>query len=177
MEGLITELPQPYHQKVFEIWEELSNIYNITKARGTTPIPHFSWHVAESYTNDLMEPIQRFLQHHQPPLVKTTGLGVFHGVIPVVYIAIQAKLELVKFHRDLIDEILPFAKESIQLYEPRFWTPHITLALQETTPAIAGEIIARYAAFRFDWEFTPDNIIRIAQTDQGTFVKKETIHM
>jgi hypothetical protein len=175
MEGLITKLPQPYHRQVMDIWEELASTFNITKARGTTPIPHFSWHVAESYSPGVLQPLSQLFDSQSTPLIKTTGFGIFHGEAPVVYIGIQTTSELLHLHQQLTEIIQPYAIGSHALYEPIHWTPHITLALHDTTPQIAGDIIARYSANPFKWEFYFDNLILLTETLQGAFIEKDQI--
>lgn len=177
MQGLITQLPQPYYQQIFEIWDELSSSLGVNKARGTTPIPHYTWHVAQSYSEDVMEALQDHLSNTPPPQVKTTGLGIFHNTAPVIFLSIQANMELLQFHKNILEKILPLAIGSVSFYEPISWTPHITLALGDTDADIAAEIIRRYATRPFNWEFPVDNIKLIGEASPGLYQELDSFSL
>ncbi|NSW51888.1 MAG: 2'-5' RNA ligase family protein [Anaerolineae bacterium] len=177
MQALITALPQPYHQRIINIWDGLHSKFNITQARDITPIPHLTWHISHSYRTGMMEHLRLLLGGCKLPSIKVNGLGVFPGTSPVIYLSIDTSDHLVAFHQFIIKSILPFSQESVDLYEPDRWVPHITLALGDTTPTIAEEIIADNVGTQYDWRFEPDNFVLISENLSGTYIAQASIRV
>lgn len=177
MQGWITELPQPYHQAVIDLWDEIAVALQVDAAQHTTPIPHFTWHVAQSYHHDVPEIIREKLTVKSLPIITTSGLGVFPGPHPVLFIAIHSTVELLQFHQTLLKIIMPLTEGSYQLYEPESWSPHITLALGDTDPVIAGKMVTMLSERSFQWQFSLENLI-LVQDDPitGVFSKKFSLH-
>jgi hypothetical protein len=80
MDGVVSILPEPLHSEVEKIWDELADACGV-QGINATPIPHFSWHVAERYhEEELKEALQQLSARIQPFQVQTAGLGAAGGV-------------------------------------------------------------------------------------------------
>ena len=83
MDGVVTLLPEPIYTQVEEIWSELAQACGV-QGINATPVPHFSWHVAERYHEDLLQKtLQELANRSQPFQVRTAGLGVFSRQLPI----------------------------------------------------------------------------------------------
>ncbi len=107
MHGIVSLLDNEHNQLVEELWAELEQEFSV---RGVyiTPYPHFSYHVAQDYDVDKIEPIlQRITSNITTFKAKTSGLAIFTGASPVLYIPVARSLELTKLHQELWQEISP----------------------------------------------------------------------
>jgi len=88
MPGLVSTLDQTHHTLVEEIWLELETDCGL-KGINVTPLPHFSWQIAEDYEWDALDnALQKITEAAQPFMVQTTGLALFTAESPAVYIPI-----------------------------------------------------------------------------------------
>src|SRR5579871_3200774 len=84
--GVVSLLDGEHYQQVETLWAELAERFGL---RGVyvTPFPHFSYHVASHYDTGQLEPILRQVASKIHPFqIKITGLGIFTGPQPVLYI-------------------------------------------------------------------------------------------
>jgi 2'-5' RNA ligase len=101
---------------------------------NTAPLPHFSWQGAEDYQVDEAEKIlSEAAAQLAPFVVRTAGLGLFTGPVPVLYLALVKTELLMKVHRTLWERIGPLATGLNCHYSPDAWMPHITVAHQDLT--------------------------------------------
>ncbi len=108
MHGIVSLLDND--QLIEELWAELEREFSVHGVY-VTPYPHFSYHVAQVYDVEKIEPIlQRITSNITTFKVRTSGLGVFTGTSPV------ANLSL-KF---LCTGILPSQSVDTSYYH-RFW--------------------------------------------------------
>ena len=117
---------------------------NAFRFRGVyaTPHPHFSYHVARSYDLDNLVPRLDGLIHATVPFqVKATGLGVFTGQSPVLYIPIVRSQALTQFHNTLWSELAACATGSLAYYGPEQWLPHITLGSGDIQKDLNAEAV------------------------------------
>ena len=97
MHGLVSILDGFYFEEVKKIWDELEQKFNLKGIR-ITPFPHFSWQIAESYNFDFLEKKMELVTKNLKSFkVKTTGLGVFSGERPVLYIPVVKNEKLMKY--------------------------------------------------------------------------------
>ena len=116
-------------------------------------LPHFSWHVAESYDQDkLCKLLESIGQETIPFMAHTAGLGIFTTPIPVVYIAIVKDRPLLELHERLWRQLGGLGRGTISHYAPELWAPHITLAHENMDPVSMGRIVQELSNQPFDWE-------------------------
>ncbi len=158
MNGLVSLLPQPQYGMVEALWAEIDRTCG---ARGiyVTPYPHFSYQIAPQYATDRLEDALRaFAAGTAPFRVRTSGLGVFTGASPVLYIPVVRDPQLTAFQRALWDATAPTGTGVSDLYAPEHWMPHITLAYGDLTPERLAEAARLLAGRDFKWEFTVDHV-------------------
>ena len=105
MHAIVSLLPQPIYREVEEIWDQLERDFGL---QGVSParFPHFSWQGAQDYDQSALEKtLSRFAAQIHPFKVRTTGLGVFSGVQPVLFIPVVKTLQLADFHRQIWQDL------------------------------------------------------------------------
>jgi 2'-5' RNA ligase len=163
--GVVSLLPEPYYQRVSELWRELERDFGLSCV-SKTPFPHFSYQIARGYQVEALERVLRETAAQQAPFrVRTSGLGVFTGAQPVLYIAVARHPELSEFQRRLWGALAFCAEMPSAYYLPDRWMPHITLSEGDLKPEAAGAVVRRIAGRDFYWEFDADNIAFIRETD------------
>lgn len=164
MHGVVSLLPQPYYNKVENIWDEMEEKVGLTGVK-VTPYPHFSWQIAESYDmNKLKDIFEDIAVSTKPFEVKTTGIGVFTGNSPVIFIPVVKDIQLLKFHYSIWERLKKIGKNLSDYYYPQFWVPHITLAYEDVTKENIGIVLEKLSFMNFNWSFEVDNISFIYET-------------
>lgn len=171
MEGIVSLLDDKHYQLVENLWAELAREFGV---RGVyvTPYPHFSYHVAAHYDIESLNPIlERITSNIATFQVRTSGLGIFAGTIPVIYIPVVRSLELTQLHEALWQEISPAASGAQEYYHPGQWMPHITIGFgdinKENLPSIVRWLNERDST----WEITINNIAFIHDTGAEQVLK------
>jgi len=171
--AVVSLLDLATRQKVESHWDYLEENCGLTGIR-ITPYPHISWQVAEKH--DLI-PLKNALATRarmaHPLSILTTGLGMFSGPTPVLYLPIVKNPSLMDFHRQVWEETLPFAHGVNLKYHPDAWIPHITLAYKDIHHDNIGCIMQEYAFKNFDWHISLDNLALVAQEGEEVGVLKE----
>jgi 2'-5' RNA ligase len=164
MHGIVSLLDSKQNQLVEEIWAELEREFSV-QGVYITPYPHFSYHVAQAYDIDKIEPVlQRITSNITTFNVKTGGLGVFTGTSPVLYIPVVRSLELTQLHEELWQEISPVSSGVQEYYNPDQWMPHITIGFGDISKDKLLQMIPLLAERDFNWEITVNNIALIYDT-------------
>jgi 2'-5' RNA ligase len=165
MHGLVTLLPEPYYKQVESIWIELEEKFGLQGIR-VTPYPHFSWQIAGDYNQDklfnLMEKIsleQTIIKTH------TTGLGLFTGDSPVIYIQVVKTPQMMDLHKRIWDLSEKITTMRSPYYAPDNWIPHISIAYEDVNRNTIKGLFEDLAFRDFHWEITIDNLAFIFEPD------------
>ena len=165
MHGLVSILPQPYYAQVEALWQELESEHRLQGIR-VTPLPHFSWQIAREYDFERLETILRDIAARTPPFtVRTTGLGLFTGFRPVLFIPVIKNAALLQLHTMIWEQTQPASQGLSFYYNPEHWTPHISLAYEDIDAANIGPILQALTFRPFNWEMTIDNIALIYEPE------------
>lgn len=158
MHGLVSLLPEPYYKRVTTIWQELETRFGLTGIQ-LTPFPHFSWQIGEEYAMELLEVAAQEVAAITPPLqITTTGLGLFTGPNPVIYIPVVKTPTLGAVHREIWQRFEHVGNGFNPHYRPESWMPHISLALDDVTADNIGAVMEWLAFQDFNWRMTIDSI-------------------
>jgi 2'-5' RNA ligase len=110
--------------------------------------------------------LEQVAQSQRPLLTRTTGVAVFSGDNPVLYIPVVRTIELSRLHLALWQATQGTGTGVSPLYRSESWMPHVTLAQgnlnSENLPAIIRWLTNR----NFTWEITVNNVGFIYQTGQ-----------
>jgi 2'-5' RNA ligase len=84
-----------------------------------TPIPHFSYHVAERYDLERVAGVVRQIARDTPPFrVKTSGLGIFTGPERVLYVIVDHNPILAALHRRIWEAMDGLTDTANPYYHP-----------------------------------------------------------
>ena len=164
MHGIVSLLDNKHYHLVEELWAELEREFAV---RGVyiTPYPHFSYQIAQGYNVELLEPIlQTFASGQATFQVKTSGLGIFNGPHPVLYVPVVRSPELTQFHQALWPEISTASSGISDYYHSANWMPHITIGFGDINKENLSHIVWSLAERDFSWEITVDNVALIYDT-------------
>jgi 2'-5' RNA ligase len=171
-QGIVSLLDAHYYQIVEDLWAELKREFGV-QGVYVTPFPHFSYQVANQYNFELLEPILRdFAASHKSFYVNTSGLSIFTGKMPVLYIPVVRSAELTLVHQELHHLSTAKAESSIQeYYYPDVWMPHITIGFGDLNSDILAHMIPYLSERDFTWRILIDNIVFIYDPGTGQEVK------
>ncbi|HEX6479147.1 MAG TPA: 2'-5' RNA ligase family protein [Ktedonobacteraceae bacterium] len=171
MEGIVSLLDVKHYHLVEDLWAELAREFGV---RGVyiTPYPHFSYHVAAHYDIESLTPIiDRITSNITTFQVRTSGLGIFTGEAPIIYIPVVRSLELTQLHEALWEEISPTASGAQEYYHPTQWMPHITIGFGDINKGNLPPIVRWLNGRDFNWEITVNNITFIQDTGTEQVLK------
>lgn len=158
MHGLVSLLPEPYYEQVEAIWDMLERDCGLVGIR-VTPYPHFSWQIAQEYDFAQLEEILHDLVRDTVPIVvRTSGIGVFTGRRPVIYINVVKSAQVLALHEKVWEATQAVAIGVSPSYHPHAWMPHVSLAYEDVTHANVAPVIGRLAFENYSWEMTINSI-------------------
>lgn len=164
MDGIVSLLPQPHYDRVLVIWQKLEDTCAVRGAQ-ITPYPHFSWQIGERYDlNRLEGTLRHWASRNHPLRVSSTGLGLFSGNQPVIYIPVVKTAELIAFHQSLWQALEGCGTGISEYYSPLNWVPHITLAMADVTSINLGKVMDLLAFENFNWTWEVDNLTFVRQS-------------
>ena len=164
MDGIVSFLDSKHNQLIEELWAELKREFTV-QGVYITPYPHFSYHVAQDYDVDKVEPVlERITSNIMTFKVRTSGLGIFTGASPILYIPVVRSLELTQLHQELWEQISTASSGIVEYYHPDQWMPHITIGFGDISQENLSHIIPFLAERDFDWEITVNNLAFIHDT-------------
>jgi len=165
MHGIVSLLDKEHDNLVKEIWYELERTCGLTGLHAT-PFPHFSWHIAEAYKLAPLKEIMKTVISDEVPFeIHTTGIAVFKGEIPVVYIPIARTKALSELHEKICEEVSPVSTLESAYYTPKFWMPHISLGFIDLDLVNINCLIEKVRTRNFNWSINIDNIALIYEQE------------
>ncbi len=98
------------------------------------PTPHMTWVVCQELNSEQAVHLLSDIQSQTNQIsTNTSGLGLFSGLKPVLYLPVAKTMELQDFHRTIWDMLTPMAINCNVFYSPEEWIPHITIAINDLT--------------------------------------------
>lgn len=158
MIAIASLLDKKNSERVSELTELLERKFGLSGVK-ITPYPHLTLLTAEVPDNEeLKQYLEQTCFELQNFTVRTTGLGIFPGDNPVVYIPVLRTNLLNELHGQLHRSISEMSTEMGLYYNTNLWLPHITLALGDTSPEMLGPVLSFLCQYNFNWEITLDNL-------------------
>jgi 2'-5' RNA ligase len=140
-----------------------------------TPEPHITYLIAQTYNLTILKDyLQRICHTVHPVHAYTTGIGVFPGEHPVIYVPVLRTQPLNRLHSQLYQDISKMSMEVGPFSKPKLWLPHISLAVGDTTPDMMTPIFKYLAQYSFDWEILLDNLSIFRESPNGITFEKES---
>ena len=138
----ITSMLSPQKAKhINKIIAGLKKNFGLTAVQAT-PAPHFTFLLAGVRRLDtLRKSLTEVAATTEPFPAYTTGLGIFPGPRPVIYIPVLRSFDLNHLHQRVLDVTQPLCKGTDRFNAPSRWLPHLSLALHDTTPELLGPVM------------------------------------
>lgn len=168
MEGVVSILADPFYQMVETLWREVDKDCGLQNVKPSD-IPHFSWHVAETYHEQKLASIlEAVCAETQPFMVRTAGLGMFTAEKCVLYISLITNQKLLRFHKRLWESLKGVGEQVSLYYAPGMWVPHITLASEGLGEMEASCAVRNLACKPVIWEIPVDHLAVIGEAGLGS---------
>ncbi len=164
MHGIVSLLDQAHNDAVEWLWQELADRCGV---RGVyvTPFPHFSYHVAATYdVKQATAIVERVARDMAPFEVRTTGVGLFTGAHPVVYLPIVRTSHVSHLHHALWLGLEVASGDVVEHYHPDLWMPHITIGFGDIDADSVAAIARLLCGRALDWSISIDNLSLIYNT-------------
>lgn len=133
----------------------------------TTPTPHISWQVADQYSDHTVAQLERFSKLVDPISVPVSGLGIFAGEKPIVYLSLVKTPRLMEIHHLIWTILTGYGTNLNRYYSSEQWVPHITLAYRDTSPENMMCALEGLAFKPLETRIVIDNLALIYSTEAG----------
>lgn len=164
MHAVVSLLDDAYYTLVEKLWAELEKTFGL-QGVYVTPYPHFTYQVAQQYDLTKLEPIlEQFAKTQSSFTVRTTGLGLFTGGYPVLYIPVIRDANLTNLHENLWPEVSKAGAGIEEYYRPAQWLPHISLCFGDVDNNTLAEAVRLLGERDFNWEIPINNLALIYDT-------------
>lgn len=158
MQAVVSALDEPTQEAVRQLWEGIATEFGI-RMPFTSPVPHFTYHVAERYDEQrLGEALAAVAERHGRFRVRTGGLGLFTGQELVAHVPLVRSRSLNGIQRDLWSRLDGVGVGAVGHFHPELWIPHVTLAYHGLTRDLLPSVVRWLADRSFGWEMTVDHI-------------------
>ncbi|HJS28847.1 MAG TPA: 2'-5' RNA ligase family protein [Anaerolineales bacterium] len=165
MDGIVTLLNRQQDELILAIWRELHEECGLHGIEAT-PIPHFSWIIAERFDLEAAGKLLQEATAGTPSFgASTSGLGIFARTDPVIYLPVVKDRSLLEFHASLWERLKPLGTKINPHYAPDLWIPHITLAHRDLAPDGVNCAVDRLMRRDLQLEIVVDNLAIICQQD------------
>ncbi|HEY9077154.1 MAG TPA: 2'-5' RNA ligase family protein [Anaerolineaceae bacterium] len=143
--------------QVQSFWDTLDMVCGLAGIK-VTPNPHFSWQSADRYTqNELDTILTNIAKKTKPFYTKTTGLGIFTGEKPVLYLPVVKTSNMTILHNLIWDSVKDLAVVVNHYYAPDTWMPHITLAIRDVDSENIACAVKHFLSMNLSFEVRVDH--------------------
>lgn len=163
--AVVSLLDKHTSRQVEACWDMLEHTCGLKGIR-VTPYPHISWQVARQHEKQpLFYALARRAASSTPFVLRCSGLGIFSGPEPVLYLNVVKNEFLLNYHHGVWEETGQYARGLSPNYHPNAWIPHITLAYRDITADNIGCALKQLAFSDFDWQIRIDNLAVVIQAE------------
>ncbi|TGE12824.1 2'-5' RNA ligase family protein [Hymenobacter elongatus] len=173
MLAITTLLAPHYAARINRIIKGLETEFGLDDVQAT-PDPHITYQLAGVRKLSALKAVLHEVARTTPPFeVHTTGLGVFPGPNPVIYIPVLRTDALNQLHQRIVRATAPLCLRTDKFSGPDCWLPHISLALHDTTPELLGPVLQYLNKQTFNLKLTLNNLAILRQ--QGDLFLREEV--
>jgi 2'-5' RNA ligase len=123
--------------------------------------------------DSLDEALQVSARTQAPFPLHVTGLGIFSGPSPVIYLPVTKTPAVSVLHNHLWELLGPMAASVNKNYDADVWIPHITLTHETTDTNAIFEVISRLASVPLELEILVDHLAIIYKDDSVSGIRKK----
>ena len=173
----ITSLLSPPHVlRINAVIKKLEEKFGLDDVQATLD-PHLTYQLAGvRKLSSLKKALAKVAAATEPFPAFTTGLGVFPGERPVIYVPVLRSDALNALHRRILAATAPLCLRTDKFSGPDCWLPHISLALHDTTADLLGPVLGYLNRETYNLKIIIDNLTILRQ-EGDLFVKEEVFYM
>jgi 2'-5' RNA ligase len=174
MQALVSLLEPTASSRIQALWQRLEERCGLRGIKST-PYPHFSWEVVDEFKQDTIDEIlEQITSKAKPFTIQTSGLGLFTGLEPVIYIVIAKDQSLLDFHKMIWEKTENFGRNVNMHYMPDAWIPHVTLAHSDVDRKALLCAMEELSFLSLNWEIEIDNLALVGQAgnDVGILIRR-----
>lgn len=175
----ITSLLAPRNaRRIRGIIQSLETKFGLTDVQAT-PAPHLTFMLANvplRKVEDLGVALRQVAATTPSFPAYTTGLGVFPGENPVIYVPVLRSIDLNLLHQRVLDVTTPLCRGTDRFNTPARWLPHLSLALHDTTPDLLGPVLRYLNQETYNLRLNINNLA-IMEQEGDLFVCKEKFQL
>ena len=158
MQAVVTMLDDASCALVQLLWEGIEHEFGI-QTGFANPIPHFTYHVAESYDWKRLRDVLWHASHdHKPFRIHAGGLGLFTGNKLVIHVPLVRNPALNALQGGLWTDLRRVGTGVVQHFHPELWIPHLTLARNGLTPELLPVVVKWLAERSYTWDVRVDHL-------------------
>lgn len=158
MVAVVSLLDAAHTKLVNDIINDLESTFGLQGVKITAD-PHMTWLICEvEKLTELKNYLKQVARQTSYITVKTTGLGIFPGEHPVIFVPVIRADGLNLLHAQLCEGIRQFSWPTVPHYNPDQWVPHISLALRDTAPELLSKLVTHLNKNTYNWELVLNNI-------------------
>lgn len=173
MLAITTLLTSPNAARINRIIKKLEKKFGLDDVQAT-PDPHLTYQLAGvQKLSALKKALAEVAATTASFPAFTTGLGVFPGERPVIYIPVLRSDALNALHHRLVAATAPLCLRTDKFSGPDCWLPHISLALHDTTPDLLGPVLSFLNKETYNLKIEVNNIAILRQ--QGELFLQEAV--
>lgn len=158
-------------QSAMSLWRMLQETCDLAGIKIPQD-PHFSWMVAENFEDKAIEDVFANISKKQEEFeISTTGLGLFTGEKPILYIPIVKTEQLLLLHKEIWEQIFPLGVNQSNVYNPQKWIPHITVTSDELSITRLSCVLENIINLPISMRITVDNLALIYSEEESAGIK------
>ena len=151
MLAITSLLASPAADHINALIKSLETEFGLADVQAT-PEPHLTYQIVEPASLDTLKTALRDIAATTPSFVAhTTGLGMFPGGRPVIYIPVLRTDALNELHHQVFAIAGPLCSRTDKFSAPDLWLPHVSLALHDTTPSCWARCCSFLTTKRLTW--------------------------
>ncbi len=175
MLAITSLLSRPHVLRINAIIKRLEEKFGLDDVQATLD-PHLTYQLAGvRKLSSLKAVLQEVAATTKPFPAFTTGLGVFPGAQPVIYIPVLRSNSLNALHHRILAATAPLCLRTDKFSGADCWLPHISLALHDTTPDLLGPVLSYLNQETYNLKISIDNLSLLRQ--EGDLFVKEAVFL
>ena len=176
MLAITSLLASPASDHINAIIKGLEKEFGLTDVQAT-PEPHLTYQIVEpADLDELKHKLAAVATTSKPFVAHTTGLGMFPGDSPVIYIPVLRSDYLNQLHHRVLEVAQPLCTRTDKYSAPDLWLPHISLALHDTTPELLGPVL-RYLNNQISNLALDLNNLTLLRPEGNLFVREQVFEL
>jgi 2'-5' RNA ligase len=148
------------------VWDLLERECDLTGIK-TIPYPHFSWFTAGKITDPVFNEILLGLSNQLKSFtIQTTGLGIFTGQNPIIYLPLVKTLQLISYHVMIWEALSSRVFDMNPYYATENWVPHITIGYGDVTTERLSCAVRNLALHNLSLNITINNLAYLSRIEE-----------